>query len=361
MNFEYSSEHLLLQQSIGNLFTKKYPVEYAREFISSNYQLEAALSSTLAEQGALSVFIENQEKITEGLVYSLLTILEAGKVLLPFPLVESHVVSFLLNKYCGESEMNEQQLMGEKNFTIGWTLDKNFSVEGNVLSGIVKYVPFAAQCDYALIHLPSKSVLIDLNKVEKHQLDSMDQTYPVYDIMLSNYEVDAEHVVANKNLDKEANKIAALLASAEMIGASQVVLKMTVDYVNERQQFNQVIGKFQAVKHKVADMYVLLESSRVTLKYAACVYAMNDEAEMGKTTHLLKSYVSDAANELMGYAIQLHGGIGFTWESDLHLFYKRARRLSAMYGDAYAHRSNLFKNLLAETNPSKISEVMING
>ena len=361
MNFEYSSEHLLLQQSIGNLFSKKYPVEYVRGFIDSNYQLDEGLSNTLAEQGALTVFIEDEEKLTEGLVYSLLTTLEAGKVLLPFPLVESHVVSYLLNKYEANKKIKELQETGEKTFTIGWFIDDNFEIDGNCLSGEVKFVPFAEQCYYALINLPTKSVLIDLSKVTKKQLDSMDQTYPIYNIQLKDYIVEDSFIISNSNLEQEAKEIAALLASAEVIGASQVVLKMTVDYLNERKQFNQVIGKFQAVKHKAADMYVLLESSKVALKYGACVYAMNDEVEMKKLSSLLKSYVSDSANELMGIAIQLHGGIGFTWESDLHLYYKRARRISAMYGDAYSHRSSLFIQLLAEIKSSIESEVSVYG
>jgi len=126
-------------------------------------------------------------------------------------------------------------------------------------------------------------------------------------------------------------------AAAEMLGAARRCLDMSVAYAKVREQFGQPIGSFQAIRHKCAEMLLEVENSHAATYYAA--WALDAEADdAALAASVAKAYVGEAASRVCGEAIQVHGGIGFTWEYDLHLYMKRARALGAMYGDADYHR-----------------------
>ncbi|HEX6210944.1 MAG TPA: acyl-CoA dehydrogenase [Methylomirabilota bacterium] len=126
-------------------------------------------------------------------------------------------------------------------------------------------------------------------------------------------------------------------AAAEMLGAARRCLDMAVGYAKVREQFGQPIGSFQAIRHKCAEMLLEVENSHSAVYYAA--WALDAGAEDAETAaSIAKSYVGDAARKVCGEAIQVHGGIGFTWEFDLHMYFKRAKALEAQYGDAEYHR-----------------------
>jgi alkylation response protein AidB-like acyl-CoA dehydrogenase len=126
-------------------------------------------------------------------------------------------------------------------------------------------------------------------------------------------------------------------AAAEMLGAARRCLDMAVSYAKVREQFGQPIGSFQAIRHKCADMLLEVENSHSAVYYAA--WALDAAAEDAETAaSIAKAYVGDASRKVCGDAIQVHGGIGFTWEFDLHMYFKRAKALEAQYGDADYHR-----------------------
>jgi alkylation response protein AidB-like acyl-CoA dehydrogenase len=139
---------------------------------------------------------------------------------------------------------------------------------------------------------------------------------------------------------------AAVCASAEMLGAARRCLDMSVSYVKVREQFGQVIGSFQAIRHRCAEMLLEVENAHAAVYYAA--WALNAGAEdAAVAASICKSYVSDAARKVCGDAIQVHGGIGFTWEYDLHLYMKRAKALEPLYGDAEFHRELIVRHVAA--------------
>jgi alkylation response protein AidB-like acyl-CoA dehydrogenase len=112
---------------------------------------------------------------------------------------------------------------------------------------------------------------------------------------------------------------------------------MAVGYAKVREQFGQPIGSFQAIRHACADMYVEVENSHAAVYYAA--WALDARAaDHEVAASVAKAYVGDASRKVCGSAIQVHGGIGFTWEYDLHMYVKRAKALEVMYGDADVHR-----------------------
>jgi alkylation response protein AidB-like acyl-CoA dehydrogenase len=133
---------------------------------------------------------------------------------------------------------------------------------------------------------------------------------------------------------------AATLASAEMLGAADHVLGLTVQYAKDRVQFGKPIGSFQAVKHMLADALVDVEGMRSTAYYAAWCAAAGD-AERSLAASMAKAWCSDASRRVMAAGLQVHGGIGFTWEHDMHLYLKRAQLDQVSYGDAAAHRDRI--------------------
>jgi hypothetical protein len=134
--------------------------------------------------------------------------------------------------------------------------------------------------------------------------------------------------------------IACVALSAEQIGAAEHCLTMTVDYAKERVQFGRPIGSFQALKHRMADLLLLVESAR-SLSYAAAWIAAHEPARLPALAAAAKSYCSEAFFEVSAETIQLHGGIGFTWEHDAHLYFKRAHGSMHLFGDPAWHRARL--------------------
>ena len=165
----------------------------------------------------------------------------------------------------------------------------------------------------------------------------MDLTRKLYAVSLT--EVAAEKLDAFAGLDR-ALDIATTALVAEMVGGMQRMLDLTVDYAKTRKQFGKPIGSFQAVQHQCADMYLETESARSAVYYAA-VALQEGAADASAAVSIAKLYASDACRTVGNRAIQIHGGMGFTWENDLHLYYRRAKASETMLGDATFHRERL--------------------
>jgi alkylation response protein AidB-like acyl-CoA dehydrogenase len=131
-------------------------------------------------------------------------------------------------------------------------------------------------------------------------------------------------------------------AAAEMLGAARRCLDMAVGYAKVREQFGQPIGSFQAIRHKCSEMLLEVENSHSAVYYAAWTQDAKAEDE-ALAASVAKAYVGDAARKVCGEAIQVHGGIGFTWEYDLHIYFKRAKALEPMYGDVDYHREQIVR------------------
>jgi alkylation response protein AidB-like acyl-CoA dehydrogenase len=138
--------------------------------------------------------------------------------------------------------------------------------------------------------------------------------------------------------------LAAVYLSAEMTGGSQRCLDMAVEYAKDRVQFGRPIGSFQAIKHKCADMLLRVESAKAASYYAAWI-AAEDTDELPVAASLAKAYCSDAYFFCATENIQVHGGMGFTWEHDAHLYFRRAKSSELLFGDATYHRELLAKRL----------------
>jgi alkylation response protein AidB-like acyl-CoA dehydrogenase len=141
---------------------------------------------------------------------------------------------------------------------------------------------------------------------------------------------------------EEALDLARIALASEALGGAEQVLEMTTAYSKERVQFGRPIGSFQAIKHRLADMMIEVEAAKSAAWYAACV-ADERRAELAEAAAIAKSYCCDAYFDCAANAIQLHGGIGFTWEHDAHLYFKRARATATLLGSPAWQRERLVR------------------
>jgi alkylation response protein AidB-like acyl-CoA dehydrogenase len=220
---------------------------------------------------------------------------------------------------------------------------------GLALNGRKLFVPDAAVADFLIVvarmdgDLALFVVPANAQGLRITNLPAMDATRKLYEVTFDNVaaELLAQGSQARTALHR-ALDIATVGLVAEMTGGMQRLLEITVEYAKTRKQFGRAIGEFQAVQHQCADMLVYTESSRSAAYYAA--YAIQEGIpEAPLAVAVAKAYASDAYREVGNRAIQIHGGMGFTWENDVHLFYRRAKASEVAYGDAGFHRERVAK------------------
>ncbi len=191
--------------------------------------------------------------------------------------------------------------------------------------------------------------------VTRTWLPTMDQTRKQASVELASVTVAGDSLLGEPGEGGETLAkvldLAAIAVAAEQVGGAQQLLDMTVAYTSERVQFNRTIASYQAVKHKAADMMLQIEVARSAVYYAACVAseALSGGplgAELAEAASVAKSYCSDAYFAVAGDALQLFGGVGFTWEYDVHLYFKRAKSSEHLLGNGALHRERLARLLL---------------
>jgi len=191
--------------------------------------------------------------------------------------------------------------------------------------------------------------------VARQWLPTMDQARKQAAVQLHDVTVQADALLGEEGQGWQALAdtidLATIALAAEQVGGCQQLLDMTVAYTSERVQFNRTIASYQAVKHKAADMMLKTEVARSAIYYAACVAQEALEggalaSELAEAASVAKSYCSDAYFSIAGDALQLFGGVGFTWEYDVHLYFKRAKSSEHLLGNGAQHRERLAGALL---------------
>jgi alkylation response protein AidB-like acyl-CoA dehydrogenase len=215
------------------------------------------------------------------------------------------------------------------------------------LSGVIDPVPHGAAADLFVFVAPGQAWLVraDAPGVSVKAHVSMDQTRPFARITLDG--AGAEPLADPSAAIAALHQGGWICLAAEALGGAQEALDRTVAYAKERVQFGRQIGSFQAYKHRLADMMIEIEQARSAVYWAACaVDEGSDEADIA--LHAAKSFCADTYFMCAGNMIQLHGGIGFTWEHDAHLFFKRARSIQSMLGDGNFHRESIAAKIMGD-------------
>ena len=181
----------------------------------------------------------------------------------------------------------------------------------------------------------------DAAGLERRAVGTMDRTRRLAEVALDGVRAPASALLGEEGrgwpILRKTLSLAAVALAAEQTGGAQRCLDMAVDYAKQRVQFGRPIGSFQAIKHKCANMLVQVESARSASYFAACT-AAEDGEDLPLAASLAKAYCSDAYFRCAAENVQIHGGIGFTWEHDAHLYLKRAKSSETLLGDASHHR-----------------------
>jgi alkylation response protein AidB-like acyl-CoA dehydrogenase len=176
-------------------------------------------------------------------------------------------------------------------------------------------------------------------------VEALDASRPLARLTLDVVRVDADRVLgepgaATAAAIRRAVEVAVTALAMETVGAAQAIFDVTLDYAKQREQFGVPIGSFQAIKHKFADMLVALERARATSYFAALTIA-EDEDRRSLAASMAKAAAGDCAALLAKEGIQIHGGIGYTWEHDMHLYVRRVKSNAQLFGNAAQHRARV--------------------
>lgn len=232
--------------------------------------------------------------------------------------------------------------------------------EGYLLTGTASFV-LDAGADVIVVAAALDSVTVlaavpgAADGVSRERVQSIDRTRELAHVVFDNVQVNAEDVLATGS---EADRIvelvvdsAALALGADALGAADRCLSMSVEYGKQRVQFGRLIGSFQAIKHKFADMYVLVQASKAVIRGAASSYDLGG-SDLRRRAAAAGSFVRQSASRVVGDAMQSHGGIGYTWEHDCHLLLKRAKFDEFFFTDLWSQRERLITAIEEEGQQS---------
>ena len=376
MEFELNETQKLFKSSARELFAQECPPALVREMIESNDPYSETLWGKLVEQGwAGLMFPEAFGGQGLGLVEMAVSFEEMGRALVPGPFLSSVALAGSLIERAGSDEQRSKYLQsiceGKAKATLAlleetatWDAGRVSlsAVEtGNTLrlSGRKLFVPDAATADYIITaaRVGSEIALAVVGRnssgVTINAMPSIDATRHLYEVAFNDVEVAASDILARGEAAQQALDysidIATLALSAEMVGGMQWVLDASVEYAKTRKQFGKPIGQFQAIQHHCANMLLMTESARSAVYYAAWVMG-NDAKQAPLAISMAKAYASDACREVGNLGIQVHGGIGFTWDENIHFYYKRAKASELMFGDATYHRERIARMIVGSAS-----------
>jgi alkylation response protein AidB-like acyl-CoA dehydrogenase len=311
---------------------------------------DGAIWSAMAEQGWLAIELpEDEGGLGLGMVELAVLCEEIGRRLVAAPFLSTIAA---LGALCGDEARADagtkdwREALGQGD-AVGCVAvapgASGISVEEGAdgqarLSGQTPPVAYAASADIAVVLAGGGVYGVDLRAGGRPEpLSAMDRTR---ELGVLAFDGTPARFLGGMDAATLLLDRAATLASAEMLGAADHVLALTVQYAKDRVQFGKPIGSFQAVKHMLADALVDVEGMRSTAYYAAwCAAAAHPERTLSAS--MAKAWCSDASRRVMAAGLQVHGGIGFTWEHDMHLYLKRAQLDQVSYGDAAAHRDRI--------------------
>ena len=368
MDFGFSEEQEMLRTSARDFLTKEAPMTFVRKMMEDEVGFTQDLWKRMADLGWMGLILPEQYGGAGLDFVDLVVVLEEmGRVVLPGPFFSTVVlggVALLQGSEALRKEYLPKLATGDLKVTLahlepsgrwdadGIQLGARKDGSGYVLSGTKLFVPDAHTADLLVVaaRAPGSKgadgitlFVVDARApgIATTQLKTMDQTRKLGEVVLKDVRVPADRVLGPVGqgwalLDRVIDRGKVGLC-AEMCGGAQRVLEMSVDYAKVREQFGKPIGSFQAIQHKCANMLVEVESSKSVTYYAAWAVA-NDVAEAPLAAAMAKAYCSDAYRHTAGEGIQIHGGIGFTWEHDMHIYFKRAKSSEVTFGDATWNR-----------------------
>ncbi len=339
MRFELSDDQALLRSSTRDFLTSELPLEKSRSVMEhSKDGFDPAGWRQLAEMGYLGLVLPARAGGQElGAVELAIVQEEMGRMCVPGPFLDVVLAASLLAATGKHDALVRDVVAGKKIVTIArhdapfaGTLSTPLAATGDRVRGTKYFVPFAASAD-ALIVATGDGVGLVEGPFSVRALQTLDLAQRFGDVALEHQMTPLGPLALLERVDR----LGAVGASAMLLGLMSRSLEMTLEYVQTRQAFKRPIGAFQALQHRMADMLLKVESTRSAV-YRAAWCLDTDASEAPLACAAAKAYAGDAARLVCGESIQMHGGIGFTWELDLQLFFKRVKTLEQHYGSTEA-------------------------
>ena len=370
MDFGFTAEQEMLRDAARKFLASAYAPAVARAAIASATAHDVERWRRLAALGWTAILVPEELGGQSGSFLDMAVVLEeTGKALLPGPFFASAVLGTVAVRAAGTQELQKRWLSalahGDAIVAVApgageGTLDTEMPVMSPVADGLRIHgrLPFVLDAHVAdaivVAARASDTDAVRLVIVERGAaglavtpLQTVDMTRRLCAVDLQDVPCTAlADAPAAMHARRRIRDHACAGLALELVGVGQRALDMSVAYANERTQFGRPIGSFQAIKHKCVDMMVAVETARSLAYYAAWAVS-EDAADASSAAAMAKAYCGDMAKTVTSEAIQVHGGIGFTWEHDLHLYYRRALAADAAFGAAPAHRETIMRAVVA--------------
>jgi alkylation response protein AidB-like acyl-CoA dehydrogenase len=367
MDFAFSEEQEMLRSSTRDFLAKECSSKIVRKQMESSDAYDEGLWRKIAGLGWTALGIPEEYGGVGTFLDLVVVFEEAGRALMPGPFFSTMGLAVPALIEAGTEAQKKEVLgaiaEGSARATLAltepsgrWdagavTLSAKPSGGGWRLDGVKLFVPDAGSADYMVVAARTRSqgedgISLFLVKgrpagMTITPLKTLDMTRRWSEVRFEGVTLEGDSLMGTADRAwpqlKRALEWGTAALCAEMVGGAQKVLETSTDYAKTRHQFGKPIGIYQAVSHKLADMLVLSESGRSATYYAAWTVDA-DAADRSLAASMAKAYVSDAYRKVAGDGIQVHGGIGFTWEHDMHLYFKRAKSSEVTLGDATYHR-----------------------
>jgi len=326
LNFDFTDDQQAIKRTANEFLASRFKPEKRRELAESG-TYDEALWGEIAELGWPGIFID-EEHGGQGLGAIELVILqeELGFALAPTPFFSNVAAGFLIQQ-AGSDEQKQRWLPGIASGEARGTV-------GIVSNGEAPLVPDADSAAVIVLVDGDTATLVEAGGAEVEQRDTIDSTRR-FSTVRANGGGEALSGDVEAGLDR-----AEIALAAELVGVAQWTMDAAVAYAKDRKQFDRPIGSYQAVAHRCAQMMLEVESSRSAVYYAGWA-ADNEPETVSLAASMAKAYAADAGWRVSASSLQVHGGIGFTWEHDLHFFLKRARTDGHLLGSPRSHRDRV--------------------
>ena len=357
MELRWSEEQLELASMLGTLLTRQSDSAAVRRAVETPTGHDRALWTTLCEQVGVAALMVPEEYDGAGFGFAEVAVVleQLGRFLAPSPLL-SVVLGTEALLLSGDdaacARLLPEVATGARLVSVAWegvvgSPDSALGVrsESGCLSGEVAHVLDGDIADTLLVVAATDDgpglfeVAADATGLTRQHTPTMDQALRMATLSLDGVEATRLGGDLTESLAR-LHAVGAAAVAALQVGVAQGALDMTVAYSKERVQFGRPIGSFQALKHRMADMLVLVETARSAAMDAALTVAAGRH-DVTRRTSVAKAWCSEALDKVAAETIQLHGGIAITWEHDAHLVFKRAQSLGQLFGQAHHHRATL--------------------
>ena len=353
ITFALTDEQQQLRDTARRFLGSKSASEKVREDMGTDRGFDDALWGETAQMGWQAMAVP-EEYGGAGYGWGEVAVLmeEMGRALWCAPFLSSAVLGTAALLAAGTDEQKKEHLpglaSGETRATVVHLAAENdVSVADGRLSGTAGYVLDGHTADLIVVPADDGSVHLvrgDADGLSREPLPVLDQTRKqatlTFDGVAAEPMADVDHEVIDRVL-----VIGATMLAAEQVGGAQKVLEESLEYAKTRKQFGRAIGSFQAIKHRLADTLKEVETAKSAAYHAAHTLARGDDAELEIAVPLAASYCAEVYEHAAGDNIQNHGGIGFTWEHDAHLYFKRAKSSKLLFGGPAAWRARLADTL----------------